>query len=277
LIRRRFLPELSPFGENPRSGYLKVELKPVYTVPENATLIGSTAFTALIGRIPIRGRVQDPWPFKVITGAANLAANGLKLPEVAGMVWSGTAVGDWTLGCVRGWVTSVTFVFRDGTIRTVNSAQNNTARSLINDGVVSDNALGWISDKLGTPCLSGTRITNAPEFLTQRVALLAAQAAAEAAASSQTTTITGAATGTVTQTVNDSTQFILGKTISGGVDEINKWLLERQQQSFDAIFVRAGAEVAINISKEIAVDYDPEGRRLRHVNEKSLHRRTQLD
>ena len=258
----------------------KAALKPVYTVPENATLIGSTAFTALVGRIPLRGRVQDPWPFKAITGAANLTANGLKLPEVAGMVWSGTAVGDWTLGCVRGWVTSVTFVFRDGTIRTVASNKNQSARGLINDGVVSDNALGWISDKWGTPCLSGQRITNAPEFLTQRVALLAAQAAAEAAASAQTTTITGAANGTVTQSVDDSTQFIIGKTVSGGVDEINKWLLERQQQSFDAVFVRAGAQVAINVTKEITVDYDPLGRKLRYVNEKGLHgagRRVRLD
>ena len=32
------------------------------------------------------------------------------------MVWSGTAVGDWTLSCVTGRLESVTFVFDDGTI-----------------------------------------------------------------------------------------------------------------------------------------------------------------
>ena len=71
--------------------------RPAYTVPRNATLIGSTSMTALVGRIPIQGQVRDPMPFKVITGADNLAANGLTVPGVQGMVWSGTAVGDWTL------------------------------------------------------------------------------------------------------------------------------------------------------------------------------------
>ena len=258
-----------------RSDTAAAPVEPVYTVPENATLIGSTAFTALIGRIPIRGRVQDPWPFKVITGADNLTANGLKLPEVAGMVWSGTAVGDWTLGCVRGWVNSVTFVFRDGTIRTVSSGH--TTRDTANQGVVDDQTLGWISDQWGTPCLAGKRISNATEFLAQRTALIAAEAAAQAAAASQTTTVTGAANGTITQSVGDNGPYILGKTIAGGVSEIDKWLRERQQQSFDAVFVRAGAQVAINISKEITVDYDPEGRKLRYARPTLHNRRTRLD
>lgn len=34
----------------------------VYTVPTNATLMGSVAMTALIGRIPIDGTVNDPFP-----------------------------------------------------------------------------------------------------------------------------------------------------------------------------------------------------------------------
>ena len=58
---------------------------PVYTVPRNATLIGSTAMTALVGRVPVQGQVRDPMPFKVITGADNLAANGLTIPGVQGL------------------------------------------------------------------------------------------------------------------------------------------------------------------------------------------------
>lgn len=77
--------------------------------------------TALIGRIPIKGRVQDPLPFKVIVGAENLAANGLTIPGVDGMIASGLAVGDWNLSCATGRITSMTFVFRDGTIRTVSA------------------------------------------------------------------------------------------------------------------------------------------------------------
>lgn len=70
--------------------------------------IGSTAFTALVGRIPIRGTVQDPFPFYVLIGADNLAANGLELPEIAGVI---TALGDWNLSCVRGRLLSATFIF----------------------------------------------------------------------------------------------------------------------------------------------------------------------
>jgi len=34
--------------------------KPVYTLPENSTLMGSIAMTALIGRVPVDGTVNDP-------------------------------------------------------------------------------------------------------------------------------------------------------------------------------------------------------------------------
>ena len=255
-------------------------IKAVYTVPENATLIGSTAFTALIGRIPVRGRVQDPWPFKLITGADNLAANGFEIPEVAGMVWSGTAVGDWTLSCVRGQVTSVTFVFHDGTLRTLRSSGHgaNSAEAAVSNGVTSDQGLGWLSDRFGVPCLSGQRITNAPAFLSQRAGLLALQAGADAFAQSETTSLVSGQTGTAAGFVSgDTGRFVLGRTLSGGAEEINQWLLERQQQSFDAIFVRSGAEVAIHITQPIEIDYDPQGRRLRHAQTLDTAGSTRLD
>ena len=68
--------------------------KPVYTVPTNSTLMGSVAMTALIGRVPIDGTVNDPYPFKVLVGPDNLTANGIDIPDVAGAVFSGTASGD---------------------------------------------------------------------------------------------------------------------------------------------------------------------------------------
>ncbi|OAT58948.1 putative exported protein [Obesumbacterium proteus ATCC 12841] len=57
---------------------------PVYTLPENSTLIGSRAMTALLGRVPIDGKVTDPYPFKVLIGKDNLTANGIDLPDVQG-------------------------------------------------------------------------------------------------------------------------------------------------------------------------------------------------
>lgn len=43
-------------------------LTPVYTIPANSTLMGSVAMTALIGRVPVDGTVNDPYPFKVLVG-----------------------------------------------------------------------------------------------------------------------------------------------------------------------------------------------------------------
>jgi len=244
---------------------------PVYTVPRNATLIGSTAMTALVGRVPVQGQVRDPMPFKVITGADNLAANGLTVPGVQGMVWSGTAIGDWTLSCVTGRLDSVTFVFEDGTIRTISGDDQGA------QGGGTAKPLGWISDERGIPCITGERKTNAPAFLSQRIGVTAIQAAAEAAANAQTTSVVGNA-GSVTNSVTGNTgRFVLGKTISSGSEEVSKWLLERMSQSFDAVFVPAGTHIAIHVDRELPIDFDTTGRKLTHEPTIDPYRRTRLD
>ena len=245
-------PSLFPVGEPEPA-----PPQPAYTVPRNATLLGSTALTALVGRVPVQGQVRDAMPFKVITGADNLAANGLTVPGVHGMVWSGTAIGDWTLSCVTGRLDSVTFVFEDGTIHT---------HSADSAGAGPDSqALGWISDAQGVPCIHGERKTNAPAFLAQRIGMVALQAAAEAAAAAQTTTVisdAGAASGHLT---GDAGAFVLGKSVSSTSEEVSRWLAERQSQSFDAVFVPAGARLAIHVLRELPIDHDPFGRRLDHA------------
>ena len=244
---------------------------PVYTVPRNATLIGSTAMTALVGRVPVQGQVRDPMPFKIITGADNLAANGLTVPGVQGMVWSGTAVGDWTLSCVTGRLDSVTFVFDDGTIRTLSSDDRQAGSG------GADEPLGWISDAQGIPCITGERKTNAPAFLTQRIGVMAIQAAAQAAAAAETTSVVSDA-GSVTNSVTgDTGTYVLGKTVEGGSNEVAKWLLERQAQSFDAVFVSAGTKVAIHVDRELPIDLDPIGRKLTHATTTQSRHRARLD
>ncbi|WP_051301698.1 TIGR03752 family integrating conjugative element protein [Sedimenticola selenatireducens] len=248
---------------------------PVYTVPRNATLIGSTAMTALVGRVPVQGQVRDPMPFKVITGADNLAANGLTIPGIQGMVWSGTAIGDWTLSCVTGRLDSVTFVFDDGTIRTISSDDRRGQASGQSGG--ADKPLGWISDQQGIPCISGERKTNAPAFLTQRIGVMAIQAAAQAAAAAETTSVVSDAGGVTSNVTGDAGNYVLGKTIAGGSDEVGKWLMERQSQSFDAVFVPAGIRIAIHVDHELPIDLDTTGRRLTHAKPVDPHIRTRLD
>ena len=237
---------------------------PFYTIPRNATLVNSTAMTALVGRVPIGGQVTDPYSFKVIIGRENLMANGIELPEVAYSIASGKAVGDWTLGCVRGDLYSLTFVFEDGTIRTVPKAED------IYEGTASqrDVKIGELSDAFGNPCVVGQRITNAYTYLAQRIGVVSVSAAAEAAAASQTTQITsvdGSGTGVTTVVDGSTTDFILGQSIADGSMEVARWLDERQAQQFDAIYVKPGAEVAMHITEQIDIDYDPAGRKTNYA------------
>ncbi len=240
--------------------------EPVYTIPANSTLVGATAWTALIGRIPVGGQVQDPVPFKALIGSDNLAANGHEIPGLLGMVMSGYAVGDWTLSCVSGRITSATFIFEDGRIVTfgARTVEPNTVGQG-NQNRKNQAELGWISDRFGTQCVVGKRVTNAPQYLTQRVGLATLEAAAAAAAASQTTTVFSP-TGGVSSTAvtGDQTKYILGQAATKGVNEISQWLTERMAQSWDAIYVQPGAPIAVHIDVNLPIDRDPDGRMIDH-------------
>jgi integrating conjugative element protein (TIGR03752 family) len=228
------------------------------------TLAASTAFTALVGRIPLRGRVQDPFPFYVLVGADNLAANGLKLPEVAGIVFRGEAFGDLNLSCVRGALISATWIFKDGTIRAVKGDQNAP--------------LGVLADEFGIPCVSGRLITDAPQYLSRRVLVSTVGAAGDAVAAAQTTNTLSGSTGTTTATrTGDVTQFIVGRTLRDSASDIERYLDERFRQSWDAIFVRPGARVSLLIQREMAIDYDPQGRKLSYDTKIDPYHRPRLD
>ncbi len=235
--------------------------EPVYTLPKNSTLMGSVAMTALLGRVPIDGVVVDPYPFKVIIGSENLTANGIDLPEVESAIVSGSASGDWTLSCVRGTVKSMTFVFYDGTIRTVPREEPGAATI---DSSQEQKSIGWISDPQGLPCVYGERKTNAREFLLTSFILSAAGAAANAFAAGETTTSVDSS-GTATSAVTGSAgNFVAGQAVGSGVNDVREWVTKRFGQTFDAVYVPPGQPVAIHIDTELAIDYETKGRRVRY-------------
>lgn len=230
-------------------------VEPVITIPINATLIDSTALTALIGRVPSEGRVQDPMPFKVLTGNVNLAASGAKIEGIEGMMWGGWAVGDWTLSCVSGFVDSVTFVFSDGTIHSIESEQ------ISGD---SSQALGWISDPHGNPCIPGTRKSNASSYLLQQSLLNTSMAASDTAAALETTQSLSPSGAIQSLITGDASRYVLGKTLSGGLQSASDWFSRRAQQQFDVVLLPAGHSVAIHVEKELEINYDSKGRKLNH-------------
>ncbi|HAT6803621.1 TPA: TIGR03752 family integrating conjugative element protein [Citrobacter freundii] len=242
---------------------------PVYTLPENSTLTGSVAMTALLGRIPVNGTVSDPYPFRVLIGRDNLIANGIELPDIEGAVISGTASGDWTLSCVRGTLHSITFVFRDGTVRTVPQATNK-ANSDSNKGQGSE--IGWLSDPHGLPCIPGERKSNAAEYLSSQFLLAGSSAAAQAFANGQTTSTVedGSVTSAVT---GNSGQYVLGQALGGGLKESADWFKQRYGQMFDAVYVPPGHPVAIHITRQIPVDYEIQGRKVKYATASANNRK----
>jgi integrating conjugative element protein (TIGR03752 family) len=241
--------------------------KAVYTVPTNSTLMGSVAMTALIGRVPIDGTVNDPYPFKVLVGAENLTANGIEIPDVAGAVFSGTASGDWTLSCVRGYVRSITFVFADGTIRTVPEDRNGNAQSNQQNNSQQangqQNGLGWISDPHGIPCVSGERRSNAQQYLGTQALITAAGAGAASLIKSDSGQMSyvNPSNGSI-GTVGISGNEAMGRILAGGVQEMSQWVNKLYGQAFAAVYVAPGAQVAIHLEKPLAIDYDTEGRKV---------------
>lgn len=239
---------------------------PVYTLPENSTLVGSRAMTALLGRIPVDGKVTDPYPFKVMIGIDNLTANGIELPDVQGAIVSGTATGDWTLSCVRGSITSITFVFTDGTVRTLPSPDGQNSGGTQNTGNANGNnsSIGWLSDDNGIPCISGTRKSNASTYLPTIAGLAAAGAAGDAFAQNQNTTQTNAYGAVTSSLTGDAGQAVLGKALSGGMRETIDWVKARYGQTFDAIYVPPGQKVALHITRQLAIDYEEKGRKVKY-------------
>lgn len=243
---------------------------PYYTIAENSTLVGSTALTALLGRVPIQGAVTDPFPFKVLIGRENLIANGIELPDVEGAIVSGTSSGDWTLSCVRSTVTSITFVFSDGRIANGKPAGNAGSVGAATSGG-GNSAIGWLSNEAGVPCIPGERKTNAPEYLTSQFLLAGASAAAQSLSQGQVTTVTDG--GAVTSAMTGNTgQFVLGQALSGGLSETENWYRQRYGQMFDAIYVPPGGKVAVHITTDLAIDYDTGARKVKYNKQRNERR-----
>jgi len=245
----------------------KTSLKPVYTVPANATLMGSVAMTALIGRVPIDGTVTDPYPFKVLVGPDNLTANGIEIPDVAGAVMSGNASGDWTLSCVRGQIHSITFVFNDGTIRTVPPTTGNsrTSRSNSTTDAGWTGGLGWISDPFGIPCVSGERKSNAQQYLGTQTLITAAGAGAASLIKDESGNYSYVNADGSVGTVGISGNEAMGQILMGGVRDMSRWVNKLYGEAFAAIYVQPGAQVAVHIDEQVTIDFDETGRKVNHT------------
>ncbi|RUM93759.1 MAG: TIGR03752 family integrating conjugative element protein [Thiothrix sp.] len=235
-----------------------------YTINDAATLYENTTMTALLGRVPFGGKVTDPFRFKLITGGDNLAASGLNLPpNIKNVVWTGHSVGNRELSCVNGYLDTVTLVFEDGTISTTTVKQQTSKKSPANK------YLGYIADRWGKPCIRGDLYSNASDYLKDRIFASALSAAGSAVADGETSTVRNTDGSTNTFFDGDAGNLILGRSFSGGMDEIVEYVRERMRDSFDVVYVPTGQSVTIHVESEIQFDYDPNGRKLIHDVQKT--------
>jgi hypothetical protein len=261
-----------PIENNPALKHIRSKHLPFYTIPNGATLANSISMTALIGRVPINGVVKSPYPFKMIIGNNNMAANSLHIPGISGAIVQGYTVGDMSLSCVKGYITAITFVFPDGTISTTSS--DNSADS--SDGGFTD-SLGYISEPNGNPCFTGKFYTNAPKYLSTIIALGALNKGGEAYALGQQTASNNALGGTTTALTGSVAKYMAGGAVQGGTQQAMDWFTEREKNSFDAVYVPAGRKAVLNITKEIDINYNPKGRKLYYENKRTVLSNTSLD
>ncbi|MBJ5768457.1 TIGR03752 family integrating conjugative element protein, partial [Salmonella enterica subsp. enterica serovar London] len=94
-------------------------------------------------------------------------------------------------------------------------------------------------------------------------ALSAAGAAGEALSEGQYTTQNNV-NGISSTLTGNAGEAALGKALSGGMSETTDWVKQRYGQTFDAIYVPPGAKLAVHITRQLAIDYEDNGRRVRY-------------
>lgn len=265
---------LHPSGENGSGAAANKKPAPIpfYTINNGATLAGSVTMSTLIGRVPVNGVVKTPYPFKMIIGADNMAANGHHIPGISGAIVQGTTVGDMALRCVKGYITTITFVFQDGTIYTQKTQTSGNSADL-----GFSNGLGYISQPNGNPCFPGVFKTNAKEYLTTMGILGGINLGGQAYQQAQQTAMSNANGGVTTSLTGSVGKSVLGGVAAGSTQQVMNWYTEREKNSFDAVVVPAGKKAVINITKEIDIDYKKDGRKIYYEHTTQGHHNTSLD
>lgn len=233
---------------------------PSYIIPANSFL-KAILKTALLGRIPISGKVSDPYRFVLDISDKALFANFKSHKELIGMRMSGLSQGDLLLSCAKGSIDSITYIFVDETISQVNGVD-----------------LAIITDKYGQPCIKGELMTNAPKIIGISAGLSALSSAADALAQGEQTTSQSADGNTSQSLTGSAGKFAVSKGIGDGISNINQWVGDRAKSSFDVIKVPSGKEIVLLTQKEIAIYYEP-NQKLRHTHNNTYHEifNTQLD
>ncbi|MGQ3887848.1 TIGR03752 family integrating conjugative element protein [Legionella sp. CNM-1927-20] len=271
-------------SKNPTKPETKKEknIIPYYTIPAGADLSHTTLLSALIGEVPVEGKLMQPlFPFSAIINRGELmAANGIALPpNITGMKVNGYAIGVGSfldnLSCVRAYVTSALFVFADGHFVTVGKEHLSNTTDLINN-----ESLGYLTNAFGSPCIKGQYFTNAPRVLTALMAADGVKGFGNALSQAQMS-YTANADGATSIPTGSIGSYAAGGALSQSSLKGAEWVEKRVQGSFDMVFVPASVltpagykpnQLYLHITQTIHLDKDINGRVLDYgQSQKTLH------
>lgn len=227
-------------------------ITPVATIPENSPLLHSVTLSTLIGRVPKRGNVFEPFNFFVQTGSDNWTSQDHQIPFLERAIWRGVATGDKDLQCIRGSLTSVTFVFSDETIQTVSGTK--------------DKPLAELITTTGSNCIPGEYVSNTRKYLAAYGMSGALTGLGEGIAGNETiTSLTDG--GRIISAVNGRTgNFLAGRALSASASKAAEIIDEEYESSFASVVLQAGVDVNMIALKQIDIDHDAAGRKVTYLD-----------
>ncbi|STX55447.1 membrane protein [Legionella beliardensis] len=247
---------------------------PYYTLPAGSDLGHTVLLSALIGEVPVEGKLMQPlFPFSALVSRGDLmASNGVPLPpDISGMKVNGYAIGVGSfldnISCVRAYVTSVLFTFQDGHFVVVGNEEMKNSAELVNN-----ESLGYLTTPFGNPCIHGTYFTNAPRVLAAMMASGGIQSGGNALSQWQMSYFAGPNGGAALPT-GSFAKYAGGEMLTGSAVKASDWLEKRVQGSFDMVFVPASFKcqegrqlawcvnrVSLHLTKTISIDKEPRKR-----------------
>lgn len=227
-------------------------ITPVATIPENSPLLHSVTLSTLIGRVPKQGNVFEPFNFFIQTGSENWTSQDHQIPFLERAIWRGVATGDKDLQCIRGALTSVTFVFSDETIQTVSGSRAEPLAELVTT--------------TGSNCIPGQYVSNTRKYLAAYGLGGALAGLGDGIAGNETlTSLTEG--GRIISAVNGSTgNFLAGRALSASANKAAKIIDDEYESSFASVVLQAGVDVNMMALEQINIDHDAAGRKVSYLD-----------
>ena len=217
----------------------------------------------LIGVIPTDGTVMDPETVLFTVGKKGILANDWKLPyALKGIQGSATCTGvfNFNHSAVKCNITSITFIFTDGTIDTVNGT--------------NENPLGKLTDQFGNDYIAGYYYGNAAYGAAGTGLFSAVQGWGNAFAQSQVQTQDNAAGTFSSTTFKDANAYAGGQALGSTGAAMNAWWQQIMKSTTNYVLVpnwdKATQKLLVLnavISSPIPIDYDSTARKVIYNHE----------